>query len=172
MTTRGGNQYDRTFMESFIRPGIGLQNWVSRSNYPALNIVQTGPTEMSVYVNQDYAQPSAHLYRYALRIDGFTSVNASYHGGEMITKPIRFTGNKLIINFSTSAAGAIKVEFLDLDGNKIEGFELENSTEIIGNEIEKVVTWNGNPDLKKINNKPVRLRFVMKDADLYSIRFK
>ena len=172
MTTRGGNQYDRTFMESFIRPGIGLQNWVSRSNYPALNVVQTSPTEMSVYVNQDYAQPTAYLNRYALRIDGFTSVHAPYHGGEILTKPIRFTGNKLMINFSTSAAGFIKVEILDLDGNKIEGFELENSTEIIGNEIEKIVTWNGNPDFKKINKKPVRLRFVMKDADLYSIRFK
>ena len=90
----------------------------------------------------------------------------------MITKPIRFTGNKLFINFSTSAAGFIKVELLDLNGNKIEGFELENSTEIIGNEIEKEVTWNGNPDLKKLNNKPVRLRFVMKDADLFSIRFR
>lgn len=172
MTTRGGNKYDRTFMESFIRPGIGLQNWVSRSNYPALNIVQTGHDEMSVYVNQDYAQPSAHFHRYSLRIDGFASVHAQYQGGEMITKPIRFIGDKLFINFSTSAAGFIKVEILDLDGNKIKGFELENSTEIIGNEIEKAVSWNGNPNLKDLNGKPVRLRFVMKDADLYSIRFK
>ena len=23
---------DRTFMEAFIRPGIGLNNWVSRTN--------------------------------------------------------------------------------------------------------------------------------------------
>jgi hypothetical protein len=59
MTSRGGNKYDRTFMESFIRPGIGLQNWVSRSNYPALNVIQTSPTEMSVYVNENYAQPTA-----------------------------------------------------------------------------------------------------------------
>ena len=42
MTTRGGDVYDRTFMEAFIRPGIGFDNWVSRSNYPALNVVQTG----------------------------------------------------------------------------------------------------------------------------------
>jgi len=172
MTTRGGNSYDRTFMESFIRPGIGLQNWVSRSNYPALNIVQTSPEEMSIYVNQDFAQPTAHLHRYALRIDGFTSVNAPYKGGEMITKPIRFTGKELQINFATSAAGYVKVEILDLNGNKIKGFELENAKEIIGNEIEKTVSWKGNPDLKKLNDKPVRLRFVMKDADLYSIRFK
>ncbi len=78
MTSRGGNKYDRTFMEAFIRPGIGLQNWVSRSNYPALNIVQTSTEEMSIYVNQDYAQPTAHLRRYALRLDGFASVHSSY----------------------------------------------------------------------------------------------
>jgi len=36
-----------------VFPGIGLQNWVSRSNYPAFNVVQTGPAEMSIYVQQD-----------------------------------------------------------------------------------------------------------------------
>ncbi len=172
MTTRGGNKYDRTFMEGFIRPGIGLQNWVSRSNYPALNVVQTSPVEMSVYVNQDYAQPTAHLHRYSLRIDGFTSVHAPYKGGELITKPFKFTGDSLVLNFSTSAAGSVKVELLDINGEKIKGFELENNNELIGNEIEKLVTWKGNPDLTSLNNRPIRLHFVMKDADLYSIRFK
>ena len=171
MTTRGGNKYDRTFMESFIRPGIGLKNWVSRSNYPALNIVQTGHDEMSIYVNQDYAQPSAHLHRYAMRLDGFASVKAPYKGGDVITKPFRFTGDQLLINFSTSAAGFVKVEILDLEGNPVKGFELENSTEIIGNEIEKMVSWKNNPDLKKMNGIPVKLRFVMKDADLFSFKF-
>src|SRR5205807_9996097 len=52
LTTRGGDHYDRTFMEGFLNPGIGLENWVSRTNYPALNVVQTGPSEMSFYVNQ------------------------------------------------------------------------------------------------------------------------
>ncbi|MEE9432232.1 MAG: hypothetical protein V3V16_14375 [Melioribacteraceae bacterium] len=172
MTSRGGNKYDRTFMDGFIRPGIGLQNWVSRSNYPALNIVQTSPTEMSIYVNQDYAQPTAHIRRYALRLDGFISVHSSYKEGEMITKPFYFTGNHLVLNFSTSAAGFIKVEILDKDGRKIKGFELENSKEIIGNEIEKVVMWKGNANLNKLSSKPISLRFLMKDADLYSIRFK
>ncbi len=172
MTSRGGKKYDRTFMESFIRPGIGFQNWVSRSNYPALNVVQTGPAEMSVYLNQDYAQPTAHLHRYKLRIDGFVSLNASYDGGEIITKPFRFTGDTLFLNFSTSAAGFIKAELLDFQGNNIEGFELENAKELIGNEIEKAVSWQGNPDLSKLMDQAVRLRFVMKDADLYSMRFK
>ncbi|MEN8193788.1 MAG: hypothetical protein ABFS12_13280 [Bacteroidota bacterium] len=172
MTSRGGNKYDRTFMEGFIKPGIGLENWVSRSNYPALNVIQTSPTELSIYVNQNYAQPTAHLHRYSLRVDGFSSIHADYNGGEIITKPLSFEGDSLIINFATSAAGFVQVEIQDEDGNAIEGFELENSKELIGNEIEKIVTWNGNPDLLKLNNKPVRLRFVMKDTDLFSMKFE
>src|SRR5262249_27308527 len=66
MTSRGGDVYDRTFMSAFIKPGIGAENWVSRTTYPALNTVQTGPNEMSIYVNQNYAQPTAHLRRYSL----------------------------------------------------------------------------------------------------------
>jgi len=78
MTTRGGSVYNRTFMEGFITPGIGLKNRVSRTNYPALNVVQTGPSEMSVFVNQDYAQPSAHLHRYSMRLDGVFIANSTF----------------------------------------------------------------------------------------------
>jgi hypothetical protein len=66
----------------------------------------------------------------------------------------------------------IMVEVQDLDGIPIEGLTLENSNEIIGNEIEKIVRWKGNPNLGEINNQPVKLRFFLKDADLYSLKFE
>ena len=56
MTTRGGNRYDRTFMESFVRPGLDNENWVSRANYPAQGVVPTGDTEMSIYVGRGMGQ--------------------------------------------------------------------------------------------------------------------
>jgi hypothetical protein len=171
MTSRGGNRYSRTFMESFIRPGIGLNNWVSRTNYPALNVVQTGPAEMSVYVNQDYAQPTNHLRRYSLRLDGFTSINAPYSGGEVLTKFFTFSGNQLEINYSTSAAGELRFEIQDEKGVAIPGFTLNDSEIIIGNEISRTVSWKGKA-LQKITPKVIRLRIYMKDADLYSIGFK
>jgi len=172
MTTRGGNVYNRTFMESFIRPGIGLNNWISRTNYPALNVVQTGPAEMSVYVNQDYTQPTAHLHRYSLRLDGFTSISASYSGGTAITRSLIFSGKNLEINYSTSAAGEIGIEILDSNGKPLQGFTMEESQILIGNEIERIVSWNENEDVSELSAKPVRLRFYLKDADLYSFRFK
>ncbi|MEZ6047618.1 MAG: hypothetical protein R3C11_18970 [Planctomycetaceae bacterium] len=88
MTTRGGYEYDRTFMEGFIRPGIGYENWVSRTNYPARGVVQTGENEISVYANMNYGQPTAYLRRFSLRLDGFASIHANYEGGTATTKPL------------------------------------------------------------------------------------
>lgn len=171
MTSRGGHVYDRTFLEGYMKPGIGPNNWVSRTNYPGLNIVQTGPTEMSFYVNQDYAQPSAHLRRYSLRLDGLASVQAGAEAGELLTKPIQFDGNKLLINFATSAGGGIRFELQDLHGNPLPGFALADCQEQIGNEIERVVTWKGGADVSALAGQAVQLRCVLKDADLYSIQF-
>ena len=171
MTSRGGGIYDRTFLGGFIRPGIGAQNWVSRTNYPALNVVQTGPEEMSVYVNQDYAQPTAHLRRYSMRLDGFASAQAEYAGGELVTKPLKFSGKALEINFGTSAAGGVRVEIQDSTGKPIPGFALADATEQIGNEVQRVVSWKQGSDVSSLAGKEVRLRFVMKDADLYSFKF-
>jgi hypothetical protein len=126
---------------------------------------------MSVYVNQDYAQPTAHLRRYSLRLDGFASLHAGYLGGEMVTKPLTFSGNKLTLNFSTSAAGGVKVELQDIDGKPLPGFALDDCQEQIGNELERVVSWKGGDDVSSLAGKPVRLRFVLKDADVFAFQF-
>lgn len=172
LTTRGGSVYQRTFLGGFIRPGIGATNWVSRTNYPALNIVQTGATEMSLYVNQDYAQPTAHLRRYSMRLDGLASAQAEYAGGELVTKPLTFAGKRLSINFATSAPGGIRVEIQTADGKPIPGFALDDCREQIGNEIDRIVAWKGGNDVSSRAGQPVRLRFAMKDADLYALQFQ
>jgi hypothetical protein len=171
LTTRGGTVYDRTFPEGFIRPGIGLSNWVSRTNYPALNVVQTGPAEMSVYVNQDYAQPTAHLRRYSLRLDGFSSLQAGSTGGTMTTKPLTFGGSKLVLNFATSAAGEVRVGLCEANGEPIPGFGPADCRPLIGNEIEREVTWGAGGDLSRLAGRAVRLVFRLADADVYSLRF-
>lgn len=171
MTTRGGDVYDRTFLEGFLKPGIGPRNWVSRTNYPALNLLQTGPHELSLYVNQDYAQPTSHVRRYSLRLDGFASVRAGAKPGELLTKPFVFQGKSLSINFATSAAGGLRFELQEPDGKPYPGFALDDCQEQIGNEIERVVTWKGDASPASLAGKPVRLRVFLKDADLYSLRF-
>ncbi len=171
LTSRDGRTYQQTFRGALIRPGLRLGEWVSRTGYPALNVVQTGPAEMSLYVNQDYAQPTAHLRRYSLRLDGFASVNAPYEGGELLTKPLRFDGRRLVLNCATSAAGGIRVEIQEPDGKPVPGYAAADCVEILGNRLAMPVRWKNGGDVSALAGRPVRLRLVMKDADVFALRF-
>lgn len=172
MTTRGGTVYDRTFMEGYVRPGLGFENWTSRTNYPALNVIQTGPAEMSFFVQRGYGQPDHHLSRFSLRLDGFASLHAGYAGGEMVTKPFRFAGSELEINYASSAVGSLRFELQDEAGNPIPGYTLDESREIIGDQIARVVAWDKGADVSPLAGQTVRMRVVLTDANLFSFRFK
>jgi len=172
ITSRGGNRYDRAFPEAFLRPGLGWENWVSRSNYPALNIVPTGEREMSFFVARNYGQPTAHLRRYTLRMDGLACVHAGYGGGELTTKPLRFRGRILLLNYSTSAGGSVGVEIQDASGAPLPGYTLAEARELIGDEIEAPARWRAGSDLAALEGRPIRLRIRLKDADLYALRFQ
>jgi len=127
---------------------------------------------MSIYKQAHYAQDSAHVIRYTLRTDGFVSVNAPHSGGEMRTRPLSFSGREMILNFATSAVGSVRVEIQDAAGAPIPGFALADAREELGDSIERTVHWKQGSDVSALAGKPVRLRFVLKDCDLYSIRFR
>ena len=163
MAMRAGQpRYARPFLDAFIRPGLDPKNWGNRSNYAALNVVPTGPAEMSIYVRDR---------RFVLRADGFVSVHAGHQAGQLFTVPLTFDGAKLEINYSTSAAGSVQVEIQDQDGRPLEGFTLEDCDRIVGDEISRIVTWKGSTAVGDLADRPVRLRFALREADLFSLRF-
>ncbi len=170
MASRDGEHW-QYYPEAFIAGGIDPLNWTDRSNYVAWGVVPTGKDEISLYVLEGYHLPSIHIRRAVLRTDGFVSASAPYSGGELVTKPIIFQGTKLVINYSTSAAGSMRVEIQDSDGKPLPGFRLVDSRELFGDSVEQEVSWDGGPDVSSVAGRPVRLRFVMKDADLYSFQF-
>jgi hypothetical protein len=164
MASRAGStSYERLFTQSFIRPGLDPERWGNRSNYAALNVVPTGPAEISIY------HKSGH--RYVLRTDGFVSVRAGAKTGELVTKPLVFAGNALLVNVSTSAAGSLRVELQDAGGAPVPGFALKDCLHVAGDEIERSIAWAAGSDVGFVAGKPVRLRFVMSECDLYSFRF-
>ncbi len=172
LTSRAGTAvYDRTFMETFVRPGPGYGNWVSRTNYPMAGILPAGDGHIQMFVARHYMQESWHVDRLLLRTDGFASVSAPWAGGEMVTKPFTFAGSRLEINYRTGAPGFVRVEIQDAAGQPVPGFTLEDCPEIIGDEISRIVSWKQGTDVAKLAGQPVRLRFVMKDSDLFALRF-
>ncbi len=165
MTARGPGPFDRTFREAFIRPGLDPARWGNRSNYAALNVVPTGPEEMSIYMTP--------FRRFVLRTDGFASVRAGADEGELLTRPLTFEGSRLLLNFATSAGGAIRTEVQDASGRPLPGLSLDDSQPMVGDAIERAVAWtgSGSESLQMQIGKPVRLRFVMREANLYALRF-
>ena len=177
MTSRDGLNFHR-WREAFIRPGLQPERWINRNNMTAWGIVQTKaadpglPDELSLYSNEAYYVPGNRLRRFTVRKDGFVSVNASADGGQLVTKPLVFEGGRLVLNYATSAAGSIRVEITDAAGEPIPGFTLDDCEEIYGDEIDRVVRFKDDPDLGGVAGRAVRLRFVMSDADLYSLQFR
>jgi len=89
----------------------------------------------------------------------------------MLTRPLRFSGKELVVNYATSAGGSVRVEIADTGGRPFEGFSLAESRELVGDAIEQTVRWKNGSDVSSLAGKPVRLRFTMRDADLYALRF-
>ena len=181
MTSRDGVSFKR-WSEAFIRPGPRHDRWIYPHTFPCYGLLTTPspipdmPDELSIYIiDGGYWAARARatrIRRYALRMDGFVSVNASLRGGEVVTKPLVFSGGELVMNVSTSAAGSVRVEIQDAEGQPLEGFTLADCPEIYGDELERVVSFGDRTDLSQPAGLPVRLRFVIRDADLYAFRFR
>jgi hypothetical protein len=65
------------------------------------------------------------------------------------------------------------VAVLDADGKPLPGFALEDCDIIhTANDINRVVTWQGRADLGALAGRAVRLRFVMRNTDLFAFQFQ
>ncbi|MDA7861591.1 hypothetical protein N9B22_00830, partial [bacterium] len=94
-------------------------------------------------------------------------------GSSLALPVIQFEASReLTLNMSTSAAGSVQVEIQDQNGNPIPGFTLAESDVLIGDSLEEVASWQGKTDLSQLAKRPVRFRFVMKDANLFSIKIR
>lgn len=184
MSSRDGETFHR-WPEAFLRPGMPEEHrWGYGECYLNWGIVETAnvdvpgaPNELSFYAGEggrmsggDHETINAGIRRHTLRVDGFVSVNAPLSGGELTTKPLTFAGDALTLNVATSAAGGVRVEIRDENGAPYEGFALDDCEVLFGNGLDKQVKWSGG-DLTQIAEKPVTLRFVLSDADLYSFQF-
>ncbi len=177
MSSRDGETFHR-WQEAFVRPGLLPDRWVCRNNLVAWGLVETAshlvgaPDEISLYVVEGYYQgESCRVRRHTMRVDGFVSVAADLKGGRLQTKPLVFAGTQLELNFSTSAAGSVRVEVQDTDGKPINGFSAANCPQLFGDSIARRVKWNSDADLSSLAGTPVRLLFELHDADLYSFQF-
>lgn len=172
LTSRDGYNFNK-WDECFLTPGIqNRNNWWYGDCYTAYGMAETEsdidgePNELSIYMNETNFDKTTNFRRYALRIDGFFSWYADFSGGEVLTKPFIFEGSELEVNFATSGLSYMTVTVCDEEGNEIEGYKTYN---MFGDSLERKVDFE--KDLKELEGKPIRLKFFLRDCDLYSFKF-
>ena len=173
MTSKDGFKFNRRD-EAFLTPGVeNRNNWWYGNCYTVYGLIETeaeedgAPNEISFYMGENYRIKGVNFRRYTVRLDGFFSWNAPYRGGEILTKPITIDGNQMKMNFATSALGGIIVSVCDENGNALDGY---TSYTMFGDTVDRPVEFE--KSLTELKGKTVRLRFTMKDAQLYSFIFE
>lgn len=102
-----------------------------------------------------------------LRRDGFVSFNAEKDPGNVLTRPVSFSGKHLFVNLD-APEGSLIAEVEDISGNPIEPFSFGNCIPANGNSTLIEVRWKGADDLSSLANRPVRFRFKLQTGKLYS----
>lgn len=121
-------------------------------------VVDTGTDQGELYTMEG---DDAGVMKDRLPADGMSNVSLTRKDG----------ATQLLINYSTSAAGSLRCEVQGVSGTPLPGFTMEACDVIYGDHIERAVTWAGRNELEHLAGTPVRLRFELKDADVYAIRF-
>lgn len=158
--------------EAFMTPGYETnENWMYGDCYLASNMIDSGKETYYMYCDKSVNTfgKRKDIIRYEIRKDGFACIMAGGKEKIAVTKPLVFEGNELHINFETSAFGHIYVDVLDENSKEIPG---KTSFEIYGNNIDRKVFFADGTGFSEFAGKPVRLRFRMYDAKLYSMKFE
>jgi hypothetical protein len=171
MSSRDGVTWDRPFLEAWLRPGPDEKNWTDRNNMPAWGIVESAPGEWSMYVSEHYRWPDNRLRRLVLPRHRLAAMHAGARGGEFTTRPFTFQGSRLVLNYATSAAGSVQVELQDANGRPLPGYTAADMSPLYGDELEATAQWKRGADLAAMRGQTIRLRFMLKDADLFALRF-
>ena len=110
-----------------------------------------------------------------LRLDGFVSVTGA---GSLTTRPLVFQGNRLRINatgrdrYAGDGHGTVKAALLDGEtGRTLPGYGLDDCRPFGSDSIRHTVSWRGGADVGALEGKPVRVRFQVRRAKLFSFQF-
>ncbi len=102
------------------------------------------------------------------RLDGFVSLGAGGQGGVIETVPLKISNRRLSVNADASG-GSIRVEVLNAHGEPIAGYSRDECLPLNGDGVGQPARWTAHDRLPA--SRPIRLRFHLRNADLYSYRF-
>lgn len=171
----------RVFIPSMLPEGRDHGIWDAAGVQPALSppihhkgalwFYYYGGPEFhgSRFLNGDYRLGVARL-----RLDGFASLRANWREGTLTTRPFKWPGGKLVINCEPRGVPTeswVRVAVLNEAGQALPGYSRQNSDPIERDSVTATPIWSGKPQyLDSLIGKKIRLRFFMRQANLYSFK--
>lgn len=116
----------------------------------------------------DEPRVSAAIGLATLRLDGFCSMQSRGEAGWLISRREPFREPRVTINARTSAAGWVVAEILDRQNRVLSGFSREDCVPFSGDAVRHELTWRTARFSPELQRDDYKLRFWLKDADLYS----
>ncbi len=179
--SRDGFHWDRTNRETFMGATLEKNSWERAYIHSIGGVCNAVGDKLHFYYtafqgdesnlnpnsqwNGMYANASTGLA--TLRRDGFASMKAGVEEGTLLTRPLSFNGKHLFLNLDASQ-GALDVEVCREDGKSISGFTRRDCRTIQVDSTRQQVQWRGKDNLESLAGKPVRLKFIMTNSELYA----
>lgn len=175
--SRDGIAWKRYPRPTYI--GIGRHGGLDlKKNYIAHGMVRHGDELWQYYMGSELYHSTWQkkgreaIFRVVQRLDGFVSADFAYTGGELRTRPLTFTGNRLTLNVDTDATGYLQVGLLDENGEPIEGLGLDDCIIVSCDDTAAEVEWlKKGKDLASVAGKTVQIAIRGRGTKLYSMQF-
>lgn len=103
-----------------------------------------------------------------LRLDGFCSMRAAAGAGWLITRREPFHTPAVTINARTAPDGFVAAEILDRRNRVVPGFSKRDCLAFTGDSVRHVLKWSTPQLPSKPKRDDYKLRFWLKDAELFS----
>ena len=160
----GGWDEKRVYLDCALVEDDEIRLYYRGSNIPHIQISELMGTRRN---GREMRGDELGLAR--LRLDGFASMTAGEREGTLTTRPLHFEGGSALRLNADARGGALRVEALTLYGEPVAGFTRDQCRVIEGDSQNHQVLWSGGGKLGEIAQ-PVRLRFSMRRAKLYSFQ--
>ncbi|MCF7847757.1 MAG: discoidin domain-containing protein [Kiritimatiellales bacterium] len=164
--------------EPFLDQSGGNSDWETGGLF---HMPGTAPVEVGedLYI---YYDASTFDHRYArdpqfpgtggiglarLPIDRFVAILPDDHHvpATWTTVPLRLRGEAIYVN-ANAKEGLLRLELLDLDGNVLPGFSVDDCEGLVmADQVKHPIVWQSG---KPLPEEVVRIRFILREAELYS----
>jgi hypothetical protein len=179
--SRDGFHWDRTNRDTFIGGTLHTDSWERAYVHSVGGVCNIVDEKLYFYYtafqgdqsNRNRLEYWSGMYAKAstglavLRRDGFASMEAGPEERMLFTRVLTFTGNYLFVNVE-ALKGQLVVLICDKEGNPLPGFEREQCMPVSGDSTKQLISWKGNLSLLSLKGIPVRLKFYLVNARIYS----